>query len=66
MILAAVAFMYTGVELSFWSGIYPTTVANTLKFPYNTYSLNAVRIEIKNYKSFLVDGNRCRSGTDML
>jgi len=42
MIFVSFAFMYTGIELSFWSGIYPTTIANTKKFTYNTYSLTAL------------------------
>jgi hypothetical protein len=31
MLLMTVVFMYTGVELSFWSSIYPTCIANTNK-----------------------------------
>ncbi|KAK0405416.1 hypothetical protein QR680_017981 [Steinernema hermaphroditum] len=39
MILMAFVFIYTGVELSFWSGIYPTCISFTKKFGTNTNAL---------------------------
>lgn len=29
MLLLIVVFAYTGIELSFWSSVYPTCIANT-------------------------------------
>lgn len=45
MLLLIVAFMYTGIELSFWSGIYPTCISFTEKLAPNTkiiVALNAI------------------------
>jgi len=45
MLLLIVAFAYTGIELSFWSGIYPTCIASTLQLASNTkkiVALNAI------------------------
>lgn len=45
MLLLIVAFMYTGIELSFWSGIYPSCIAFTENLAENTkqiVALNAV------------------------
>lgn len=42
MLLLILAFAYTGIELSFWSGIYPTCIGNTKILGYNTKSLLAL------------------------
>jgi len=42
MILLSVASAYTGVELSFWSGIYPTCIMSTSRLGSNTGSLLAL------------------------
>ncbi|KAI6173776.1 UNC93-like protein MFSD11 [Aphelenchoides besseyi] len=39
MLLLIVAFMYTGIELSFWSGIYPASIGFTKRLGSNTKSL---------------------------
>uniref|UniRef100_A0A0N5B673 UNC93-like protein MFSD11 n=1 Tax=Strongyloides papillosus TaxID=174720 RepID=A0A0N5B673_STREA len=39
--LLILAFAYTGVELSFWSGIYPTCISFTKKLGSNTHTLVA-------------------------
>ncbi|KAI6205671.1 hypothetical protein M3Y94_00818800 [Aphelenchoides besseyi] len=39
MLLLIVAFMYTGIELSFWSGIYPASIGFTKQLGSNTKSL---------------------------
>lgn len=31
MLVMAFVFVYVGVELSFWSGVYSTCISNTLK-----------------------------------
>ncbi|KAI6191409.1 UNC93-like protein MFSD11 [Aphelenchoides bicaudatus] len=45
MLLLIVAFMYTGLQLSFWSGIYPSCIAFTKQLASNTkpiVALNAI------------------------
>lgn len=45
MLFLIVAFMYTGIELSFWSGIYPSSIGFTEKLHSNTkiiVALNAI------------------------
>lgn len=42
MLLLTIVFAYTGVELSFWSGIYPTCISHTLKLASNTKVVMAI------------------------
>ena len=46
MLIISVAFMYSGVVLSFWSGIYPTCISFTKKLGenVNTTSLLAMNV----------------------
>jgi len=49
MIFLILAFLYTGVELSFWSGIYTTCIGNTLQLgdnPKKLIALNAITMGI--------------------
>ncbi|KAE9549639.1 hypothetical protein FO519_007146 [Halicephalobus sp. NKZ332] len=41
MLFLAVAFAYTGIELSFWSGIYPSSISFTKKLADNTKTIMA-------------------------
>lgn len=41
MLFLIVAFAYTGIELSFWSGVYPTCISHTKSLNYNTKKLLA-------------------------
>ncbi|CAJ0579096.1 unnamed protein product, partial [Mesorhabditis spiculigera] len=42
MLLLALAFAYTGIEQSFWTGVYPTCISYTLKLGDNTNSMLAL------------------------
>ncbi|CAJ0933910.1 unnamed protein product, partial [Mesorhabditis belari] len=42
MLLLAFAFSYTGIEQSFWTGVYPTCISYTLKLGDNTNSMLAL------------------------
>lgn len=44
MLFASVAFAYSGIELSFWSGIYPSCVAFTKKLETDTTTLLALTV----------------------
>lgn len=39
MLLLSVTFLYTGLQLSFWSAVYPTSVGFTNTFGANRYSI---------------------------
>lgn len=41
MLFLAIAFAYTGIELSFWSGIYPSSISFTKKLATNTKTIMA-------------------------
>ncbi|KAE9555997.1 hypothetical protein FO519_000853 [Halicephalobus sp. NKZ332] len=41
MLFLSVAFAYTGIELSFWSGIYPASISFTKKLATNTETIMA-------------------------
>lgn len=41
MLFMCVVFAYTGFELTFWSGIYPTSISFTQKLGKNTLTLLA-------------------------
>jgi len=41
MLFLAIAFSYTGIELSFWSGIYPSSISFTKKLAENTKTIMA-------------------------
>lgn len=41
MLLLIVSFAYTGIELSYWSGVYSTAISFTKKFTYDTRKLIA-------------------------
>uniref|UniRef100_A0A914C0X8 UNC93-like protein MFSD11 n=1 Tax=Acrobeloides nanus TaxID=290746 RepID=A0A914C0X8_9BILA len=42
MLYISLPFTYIGITFAFWSGIYPTTIAQTNKFDYNTHSLTGI------------------------
>uniref|UniRef100_A0A0N5AB91 UNC93-like protein MFSD11 n=1 Tax=Syphacia muris TaxID=451379 RepID=A0A0N5AB91_9BILA len=42
MILLVVAFIYTGLELSYWSGVYSTAISRTKNFHFNTHKIVAL------------------------
>lgn len=44
MLIISVAFMHSGIVLSFWSGIYPTCISFTRKLGGNTTSLLAMNV----------------------
>lgn len=44
MLFASVAFAYSGIELSFWSGIYPSCVAFTTKLDTDTTTKLALTV----------------------
>lgn len=41
ILVMSVVFMYTGIVLSFWSSVYPTCIASTLKLSTNNNNTSA-------------------------